>query len=225
MSLSPTVLSPGSPSDLLSYILTYHTYPTAILICSPREEFLASLAQDIQGQALQDELAADQESGADKPVARSHPLLATPLFKVAASRHLRIVFIPTVSHLRAYLSVFDPTQSNISPPPNHKPFHRRPPLLLIYGFLDLHRDTSEWSAQGISNTAATFVEASKRVSFKAVIVEPKSKGSEDMGPFDSLAEAVPVLSGSPRKEGGGWAGRTTTVKRVLGRWFEVETGQ
>jgi hypothetical protein len=103
----------------------------------------------------------------------------------------------------------------------------------VYGFLDMHRDTSEWSAQGLGTTAAGLVEAAKRSGFQAVIVDQPTIGVADVE-MDSgqelevmLAEEVPLLSGSVRRmapdtDEGGWTGRTVEVRRVLGRWFHFE---
>lgn len=157
-------------------------------------------------------------------------LMVTPLYQVAVARHIRVAFIPTVSHLRAYLSVFSVADSKVSAPPpsgNSATASPRAPLLLLYGFLNLHRDTSEWSVQGISNTAAVLVEAASRVGFQAVVAEPRVDGSDSE---ELLAERMPILSGSARRAGpgldeSGWTGKTADVRRVLGRWFRFQPGE
>jgi len=155
----------------------------------------------------------------------SHALLAAPLYQVAVARHIRMLFIPTVSHLRSYLAAFDPDDSRIPPPPNLGSLSKpQPPLLLIYGLLLLHRDTSEWSARGISNTLSAVVETARRVLFRPVVVEQRGVGD----PSDFLAlleQPVPVvysgLLGMDENSGE----RTVTVKRVLGRWFTFQKGE
>lgn len=235
MSLTPLILSPALPTELLTYIIRRHEYPTTLIVCSSQAEFLDSLIADAQGSLP---AAAD---GSQVPGLSS--LLSSPLHQVAIARHIRTIFVPTVSHLRACLSVFDTKDSKVPPPPTAKASGRArtPPLLIVYGFLALHRDTSEWSAQGISSTAANLVEAARRVGFRAVMVDPPSvmlqaEDDTDVPGADkddgrvrveteqaTLSEEVPVLSASVRDEAD-WTGRTVTLARVLGRWFRYRQG-
>lgn len=243
MSPTPLILSPALPSELLAYIVRYESHPTTLLICGPRAEFMASLVADVQ-----DALPPPSDSHAHPPRTAS-TLLAAPLCQVAVARHIRMVFPPTVAHLRAYLSIFSPADAKIPPPPppspptSHVPVkgERRPPLLLVYGFVGLHRDTSEWSAQGISATAAGLVDAARRTGFGAVVVDaPRAAaGDEDgvagegadgsMAERAMLEEEVPLLSASVVRAGGdfedaAWTGRKVSVNRVLGRWFRYKKG-
>lgn len=110
----------------------------------------------------------------------------------------------------------------------------------------MHRDTSEWSAQGISSTAAGLVEAARRSGFQAAVMdhprqpswqsEGGGEGAEHVGgdkvavdERSLLLEEVTVLSASARKAGvdlddAAWTGRKVTVGRVLGRWFRYREG-
>ncbi|GAB1319635.1 hypothetical protein MFIFM68171_09845 [Madurella fahalii] len=283
----PLFLSPALPSELLQFIIHHCDYPTTLIICSDRTEFLSSLTQDLVHQhqhenqprhkppnpATAQQATADlhpiqdrdrpcptqESSQAESPTSASephnqpvhapstlqpqpqpqrppepqpkttpHPLLIPSLSQTAAARHIRTVFVPTVTHLRAFLSVFSPAPSNAPPPP-------RPPaaaprgsgagqrplgLLLAYNFLPLHRHTSEWSVQGLSSTAAGLVEAAWREGVRAVVCEERRMDGEGGG--DMLGERVPVLSagGNIRRER--WVGKTVEVRRVLGRWFRFE---
>ncbi|ROW14084.1 hypothetical protein VPNG_04108 [Cytospora leucostoma] len=232
MALTPVVLSPALPSELLTYIIQQETHPTTLIICSSRTEFLAQLVLDMQ----------DTTMGQLQDDNRREVLLSSPLYQVAIARHIRMVFVPTVSHLRAYLSVFTHEDSKVPPPPTHTPAQnkRQQKLLLVYGLLNLHRDTSEWSAQGISSTAATLVEAARKTGFRAVVVDPprpprqseegrdeaEDRGGNEVPEADGslLSDEVPVLSASTRRAGAdlddaAWTGRKVALGRVLGRWF------
>ncbi|KAF4962914.1 hypothetical protein FSARC_9027 [Fusarium sarcochroum] len=221
MASQPIVLSSATPSELLSYIISYHRYPTTLIVGFSKAEFHASLIDDIAHHlTLQDEHPEDEDPTRSETTSPFQVLLKAPLFQIAVSRHIRILFAPTVTHLRAYLSVFTPKDSSISPPPNHTP-SSRPPLLLVYGLLALHRDASEWSAQGIGNSAALLVDAASRNTFRAAIVEPKGIGGHD--DLEHLGgEMVPLLNGATRRDDGTWSGRTVRIKQVLNRWFEIE---
>ncbi|KAK1543550.1 hypothetical protein CPAR01_04183 [Colletotrichum paranaense] len=219
--MNPTVLSPASPAELLHYIVTFQPYPTTLLICYQRQDFISALVSDSRKNISQH----NHEQSEDLPPL---PLLSATLLQTAIARHIRILFIPSVTHLRAFLSAFGTSDSLIPPPPNHTSSNSksRPPLLLVYGFLDLHRDSSEWSAQGLSSSAAVLIEAARRADtkFKPVIVEPRGAGGHE--DFTSLLrDDAPVLSGSSRRSEGVWMGRTVEVRRVLGRWFRFQTGR
>ncbi|KAF4991348.1 hypothetical protein FDECE_14069 [Fusarium decemcellulare] len=216
MTLQPVVLSPATPSELLSYVISCHRYPTTIIIGSSLADFQLSLAEEITYHLT----LQDQDPSNSETTSPAHPFLKAPLYQIAISRHIRIVFAATVTHLRAYFSVFSPEDSPVSAPPNHGT-SARPPALVVYGLLALHRDASEWSAQGIGNSAALLVDAASRNAFRAVIVEPKGVGGHDN--LEHLgAELVPLLNGTSRKDDGSWSGRSVSTRQVLSRWFEFE---
>jgi hypothetical protein len=225
MSFHPQFWSPALPVELLSYIIHSCVYPTTLIVCSSRAGFILSLVEDSKDREKTEEL--DDGANAVPATGQASRLLAAPLYQVAVARHIRILFIPTVSHLRAFLSVFSPADSKVPEPPGHDTralLKHKPPLLLIYGFLALHRDTSEWSVQGLSNSAAIFVETAKRLDFRAIAVEPGDSSEDGTEMQFILEEETPILSGAMRRTGpdlaeGGWAGRTVPVRRVLGRWF------
>ena len=262
MESQPLFLSPALPTELLWFIIHQCTHPTTLIVCAGRAEFLASLTQDVQRQTTSpksnEETERDQRDddghahhGHDVKGERAAQLLAAPLYQVAVARHIRIVFVPTVTHLRAFLSVFSPKDSKVpAPPPVQKEKgqdkKRKSPLLLVYGLLNSHRETSEWSVQGLSNTVALFLETAKRVRFQAVVVEPKTRiiasasgeeqqqqeAKEAIMPQRTmdglLTEKIPILSGSAQRIGGsgaaGWTGKTVDVRQVLGRWFRFMRG-
>ncbi|KAK1723509.1 uncharacterized protein BDZ83DRAFT_580746 [Colletotrichum acutatum] len=219
--MNPTVLSPASPAELLHYIVTFQPYPTTLLICYQRDDFISALVSDTHKNLHQH----IHEQPEDLP---PQPLLSATLLQTAIARHIRVLFIPSVTHLRAFLSAFGTSDSLIPPPPN-PPLQvpkSRQPFLLVYGFLDLHRDSSEWSAQGLSSSAAVLIEAARRAGtkFKPVIVEPRDAGGHENF-MSLLRDDAPVLSGSSRRSEGVWLGRTVEVRRVLGRWFRFQTGR
>ncbi|RYC60195.1 hypothetical protein CHU98_g6000 [Xylaria longipes] len=183
----PIFLSPALPSELLSYILNQHVYPTTLIICSSQAEFIASVAEDIRTPSAKPTPNTDQQEGqhegepsyppdhVEEDTDVKHALLSSPLYQVATSRHIRVIYTPTVTHLRAYLSVFSPDESRVPIPPTY-PLTRNhsKPHIILYGFLRLHRDTSEWSAQGLSNTASTLVDLAHRLSWRTLLIEPQT---------------------------------------------------
>jgi hypothetical protein len=237
----PTALPPALPSELLTYVLSHQAFPTALIICQPRQTFLSSLLRSINDPPA---VQLREPSQTDTPVSRSahvpeqsekHPLLIPTLRQVAASRYINLVFIDTVTHLRAYLAAFPPPETENGPP--EQKFDRtgrNEPLFVVYGLLALHRDTSEWSAQGLGNSVAALVEAGWRAERRVVLLEERSDSGTRPGDGGDKAQKVwgeqlPMLNGSVRRagleaDGGGWSGRTVEVGRILQRWFKIEKG-
>lgn len=220
----PSVLSPASPTELLTYVISHCRYPTTVIVGSSRQDFAAALSRD----ALP---LVEPATGTERPQAEEtqrppkHLLLGQTLLQMAVSRHIRIVFTSSVTHFRAWTAVFSPNESKLTAPP--APQSSEGSILLAYGFIGLHRDTSEWSAQGLGTSAATLIEAAARHGFKAVIMEPKEEDrqevvEEEAGPPLFGDEKVPLLKGIAMRDDGTWAGRTVELRRVLGRWFEFE---
>jgi hypothetical protein len=246
MSPIPVALPPALPSELLIYILTHQTYPTTLIICQPRSSFhsslLASIPQTLQAQPPPPpaEGLSDTQSEPTSEPPPLHLLLIPTLHQIAISRHIHLVFIPTVSHLRAYLGVFSSIDAESQAPPEKK-FDKpgtKLPLLVVYGLLELHRGTSEWSAQGLGNSIAGLVEAGWRTGRKVVVLEERGMDEclSDMELEEGRKnrvkvweEGVPMLNGSVRQAGlesedGGWSGRTVEVGRILARWFKFGKG-
>lgn len=223
----PVVLPSRSPSEMISYALKYRFPATTLLICSTRSAFLDSLTSSIRGNP------------------ESHLIHAT-LHQIMVSRSINIAFLSTLSHLRAYLAVFDPRLRIESPLQTSAKTDTRTSLLLVYGLLGLHRDTSEWSAQGLGSTIASLVEGGSRNGYHIVMCEADIQADFDMVDMnvdgneenDELQreaqdqnscwrEEIPILNGSTRRMisgndeasgPSGWAGRTVEVGRVLQRW-------
>jgi len=218
----PVVFSPASPSELLSFIVNDCVSPTTLIICSPRPHFISTLVADVSLRSDRDQGEAKSDA---QPEKAENPLLEAPLYQVAVSRHTRLIFVATVSHLRAVLSTFSLKDSPIPAPPAQSSVIQeggRCPLLVVYGLLEIHRDTSEWSAQGLGSTAAGLVEAATRDTLQAVIIEPWRP--DHAGYLD---EAMPILSRSAHRIGQtvgdvSWTGRTVSVRQALGRWFRFQ---
>ncbi|RDA85909.1 hypothetical protein CP532_2726 [Ophiocordyceps camponoti-leonardi (nom. inval.)] len=203
----PIYLAPATPSELLDRVLSDHSYPTTLLICWPKKLFLDGLVQEVRQQI------------ASSPGEDGHPLLQMPLLQAAVSRHLHLVFIPTVAHLRAYLAVFLTRNMTTQPPPaEFRPSPpRQAPLLLAYGFVELHREGSEWSAQGLNLSAAVLVEGAARNGLKAAVVEPRKTDSRDEM-WATLDESMPLLSGSTSIRVD-----EVPVRAIFSRWFDFES--
>ncbi|KAK0391372.1 hypothetical protein NLU13_0873 [Sarocladium strictum] len=219
----PVILPPASPSELLTYVISHCRHPTTVIVCTSRQDFVAALTKNalppIDPAAAGDDVP---QAGATQPPFKN-PLLQQTLLQIAVSRHIRIVFLSSVAHFRAWTAVFSPSDSKLPHPP--APQSPDSPVVLVYGLVGLHRDTSEWSAQGISASAVSIVDAAARHGFRAALVEAREDETEcqqvdveERAPLFEY-EKLPLLKGIGMREDGSWAGRTVELRTVLGRWF------
>ena len=177
-----------------------------------------------------------------------HPLLEQPtLYQLAASRRVRLVFCPELVHLRAYLSTLAiPTSQSASTHTTKDSAKRneaRTSSLVLLNPIDLHRNTSSFSAQGLNRTFALAVEAAHATQTQLLMAEFSSFGPRNTQAFDAgydfefepettvppqsppaadlWDEEVSILNVTTKSFGAGgrgWVGRTVTVRRVAERW-------
>ncbi|KAL1889335.1 hypothetical protein Sste5346_008990 [Sporothrix stenoceras] len=214
---SPVVIVlPVRPAALLSHILEHCTYPTTLVICSTSTDFVQRCAND-----------AGQHGDTDGSVLHTASLL-----QVAVARHIRVAFVPTVAHLRGFLAALDLKASRVPAPPTAEvlllsggappPARRGDHTLVVYDFLRLHRDTSEWSSQGLSASAAVLVEAGWRTRLEVLVVDGAGgQPGETATTTTALDEKMPVLSTGPRRQlqRAGYPLRSERIRAVLSRWF------
>ena len=225
---SPTVLSFQTIQELLEYLLQVEHISSTFLICSTRHDFL----DQVNGSISECGTSPTEISPQSFSSTGNHSLMNPILHRVMISKTIRLVFCPTVQHLRAYLEVHVHAAGDVgtadSPLPPSAP-DGRSSLLLMLDIISLHRSTSEFAAQGVSRTLASAVEAAVRSRQRLVIVElGRTEVSDDEGgPRSIWDEELPLLRSTARSvglEGSSWAGRTVSVARVVSRWFTFERG-
>jgi hypothetical protein len=240
--MQPLALPPATPSELLTYVLAHQAHPTTLIICQPRANFLTSLLNSIdQTSPLPNPNETETVESPSSPPepAPGHPLLIPTLHQIATSKSVKVVFIPTVSHLRAFVAAFDEVDQDVLPVPQLEKQGKQSPLIVVYGLVGLHRDTSEWSAQGLGNSVSALVEVGESWGKRVVCFEERE--GEDLDDVQELEDEVsegrmlkevcrvweqrvPMLNGSVRRAGmssedDAWSGRTVEVGRIFGRWF------
>ena len=223
--MTPVALPPLHGIEFLSWLLKHHEEPTTLLICCTREAFLADLQANLQ--QFPWENPATTSNNGNRGLA--HPLLNPTIHLIARSRSIHLVFVPTLPHLRAYLSTYTlPPNSETSSFTSTKSGYRVP-ILAIWGLVYAHRSTAEHSAQGLSRTLAAAVESASLAEQSLVLAEAKIPNiGEQYGDSEACnvtfenpwKEQVPILSGSIRFGGEDrlWAGKTIGVGHVLARW-------
>lgn len=154
-----------------------------------------------------------------------------------------MVFVPSITHLRAYFSSLA-AEADVGSQPLNESSHTL--SWIIYGLVDLHRDTSEWSTQGLSGAVATVQEAGHRCGADILLVEElineETVEATSDGPLVNelpdqdvekhglrrelvWQQKMPMLNGSVRRQFNAdnidvekWMGRTVEVGSVLARW-------
>lgn len=206
-------------ADFIEYIFQHHAPQTTLIVCSSREAFLEDLR------------ISANNPGTDTSFAQA--LFARTIHLLVTSRTVTVAFTPSISHLRAYLAshclvcrpVFNETDLQKS--------GSGVPLMAIFSLVELHRSTSEFSAQGLSRTLAAAVEAASAAGMKMIIADDpvlspnlNDEGIEmptDGSVEDQWNEQVPLLNGSVRVAGDDriWAGKTVKVGRILAKWCKI----
>lgn len=213
-------------TDFIDYVVHHHEYPSTVVVCSSREAFLEGIVLSLQAAT-----ARDPSSTTEATEQTPHPLLVPTIHQLAASKTISMAFTSSVPHLRAYLASY-------TPPKNKNPLHdsivvTKPgsqiPLLAIYGLINLHRATTEYSVQGLSRSLAIAVEAAEAWKLRLLLVEnpgdwapsdPESVSEVATAtPGDPWMEQVPFLNSSlVSSDDRLWAGRTVEVRAVVARW-------
>lgn len=198
MGTTRNIYTRNSVPDFLQYIFNNDAPTTTLIICSTRDQFLEQLHTSIRG------ATAITNAG-------RHHLLTKSIGVLSTSSRVRLVFCPTLEHLRAYMSVLRSVEKSSSLAGSKKP------LLAVLDPASLHATTSEFSAQGLSRTFAAMVETAAREGMDLVLCECQGSGESVENGGSLWNEHVPILNGSVRMEG-----RGVSVRSVAKRWFDFK---
>jgi len=218
-----------SVADFLNYILDDSDASATVLIaCSTRDFFLEQLsactrdsppAQDKQQYEHGPSLGLLSQS-----TQHTRSLLAKTIGLIAQSQRVKLVFCPTVAHLRAYLSVLLANMQQWVKISNSRHCQK---VLAILDPVALHWNTVEFSAQGLSRTLASAVEAASKQDASLVLSECAHTTNAS---YPERGEVlwnmhVPLLSDAIRIGDDGrstWTGRGISIKRIAQRWFRFD---
>ena len=245
MHYTPVVLRPISLLALLEYVLSRHVEPSTIVVCSSQEVFLRNLLQSMENEPETDD---------------SYDLLTPTLQLIKTSRSVGTVFCPSLQILHAWLCSHSTQFASISHQKSNVPVTLQNgetvsniPMLVVVNPIALHRDTSAFSAQGLSRAFAAMIETAFRTHKKLFIAECSIPNitrdlqtgttvtndrdeEEEMAEYlphqaerahiDPWNEDVSILNVTTKSFGAGergWAGRTIKTGQVAGRWCRFET--
>lgn len=214
--------------EIIDFIFK-HNLTTTLICCASRSDFLAHLQGKLQ--RMPTTQLPTSNGGCD--------FLSPTLQLLATSRKIKLAFTPTLPHLRAYLAASHPPRTHATAWLDCQQASFLMPMLVILGLVDLHRPTSEHSAQGISRTLAIAVESARLAGMKLAFgeyyrgvdnndidgIHDGVTGVLDRAQQDPWTEQIPILSGSVRFGNNEElrTGSTVNVGKVLGRWCKFVT--
>lgn len=204
-----TISSSDRVTDFLQQIIYQsQTRPITAIVCSTREHFLEQLAAAVRAPA--DGLREQSQ------------LLTGTIGLLSQSNKIRLIFCPTLEHLRAYISVLN--VASTKPLETTREEQGQRPLLAVLNILALHIPTSEFSAQGLSRALAAAVEATTREGVDLVLYECIDEMDSPDESGRALWEVrVPLLNNiRSGNEESISKGGSVPVKKVAKRWFRFD---
>ncbi|KAL9039813.1 MAG: hypothetical protein Q9180_002304 [Flavoplaca navasiana] len=177
------------------------------------------------------EQSADPSTQPEEKEETVHPLLVPTIHQLAASKTVNMAFASSLPHLRAYLASYLPPKDVLKESKLFPESGQRCPLLVIYGLINLHRATTDYSVQGLSRSLAIAVETAELSIMRLLLVEDSADwecsnletGSEAAAVTvnDPWKEQVPFLNSSVLSSGDRLAaGRTVEVGAVIAKWCD-----
>lgn len=227
LSLPVVRLADINVGQLVEEICDQKTAMTLIACCS-RSYFLKQLIEytrpssvavgdHSEQHALDENAETEPEEESLSLPPRLNPLLQPTLKLIAASSKIKLAFCPTIPIFRAYLSTL-----LIRTAAEEKQCSR----IVIVNILELHRDTSEFTLQGLSRSFSLIASINGLLQGDIELVECADVHGEtsDVTHSQPWDVEVPLLSGSIKigEAGQGWASRKVSVKDFANRWFNFE---
>lgn len=224
------------------HLLQSNASRVTLILCSTREAFIDELYADIQAQSIpvpreqcsspaddiqeENSHAEDyhnEEDRHEEEYENHHWMLSNTLELLSRSEGIRVVFCPAIEHLRAYLGGSFRARRTQDGQEENKPY-QGDAVLAIVNLVSLHASTVEFSAQGLSRTAALAVEAAAREQVRLILCECKSTLDAGGHGSDIWGVQVPLLNSTTRSTGEeGLPGvKTMQVKQVMRKWFRFE---
>ncbi|EFE42236.1 conserved hypothetical protein [Trichophyton verrucosum HKI 0517] len=239
--------------EFTQHLLQSDASTVTLIVCSTREAFIEELYADIQAQSIvvpreqssspaeevqeesehaenyrgennEEEREEDEEEDShEEERENNHWMLSNTLELLSRSERIRVVFCPAIEHLRAYLGGSFRRRRAQDGQEGNK-LCQGDAMLAIVNLVSLHSSTVEFSAQGLSRTAALAVEAAAREQVRLVLCECKSTldGEDGRGYGSGIWDVqVPLLNSISVEEGLPGV-KTIQVKQVIRKWFRFD---
>ena len=222
-SMQPLIKLFASTLDFVTHLVHNHAAPSILIVCGTQETLLENVLHDLRSLSTSNE-------GPEPIPQPEHALLTPTLHLLAKATTLRMAYVPSLPHLRAYLATFSAQHDASKPSNTSKKTASSTPTMALLNPLALHRSTGDLTAQGLNRTISLAVEAAHRQSMQLVMVdmgheqqsgeEPGASTSNVGEPSDPWDERIPLLNSSLRFKGEerAWAGKTVKIGQVAERW-------
>ena len=220
------ILPPQSGLEFVRYLLNHDTPHTNLVICQNRKDFVDGLygACSLRANDFEDHENVEEEMRALAITAHDS------IESIAVSRHIKVTFTPTVSHLRAHLSVICKStflsnfRANVGSIPSSR--------LAVFGLISVHRGTSDFSAQGLMRSLSLLLETAQSTEQGVVLAEDllvdvtRSSHQNDLREAISnpWKEIIPLLSSRVLRKTLNVrtpATQDITIEDVLQNWCQI----
>lgn len=251
---TPVVVKTAEIADFIQCLIRRAVPRSRLVICAEEEDFLHQVLASLSFVQNNDEASNDGEADFNhtserRQPTRRHPLLIKTLRQIYNSRNINVTFCPSIDVLRAFLASYGRSELEGKEDKESSTTNTASvsdaSFLVLLNPLALHSGTPNFSAQGLSRTFASAVDAAFAVSQRLIITEcpsrvrtrhvyehddheihdassPIGDEDEDIDPWD---QDIPLLNSTTRSFGAGsraWAGRTVTPRQVVARWCVSE---
>jgi len=251
----------SSPTAFLTHLLHNTTLPkpspthkNLLIVCQSRNDFIHHLLADVDastsasfsdhrnneyGDADGHDLHINTNS--QKLTLLSSPFITAPITLVAAASKFMVTYAPTLMHLRAILATLH-TSTSSSPSTATTSAEETaaekvgPQVVAIYGILNLHRESGELTAQGLSRTLAALVDYTYSFPGNHMSDVELKEGFDGekmvVIQVEEINEKIPIVNSDMMmkrnflsgdgfdEEGEKWK---VAVEKVVERWFEIVT--
>ena len=210
-----TVVIADDVTSFIDDVLRRDAVSSTIVVCSSREDLLQALLQN-----------------SASPHASGNDALEPTIQLIRRASSINMVFCPTMHHARAYLSTWTTSSGQTSTESDGDSSRIHTTQSGVLGLLNsvhVHRNTADYSAQAISRTLATAVEAATSKHFKLIIGECSYLGQgglDEAHTVDIWEEKVPILSRNLKALAvgdGAWMTSTVSIRSIVSRWCEFDT--
>lgn len=194
--MDAVIYHPVDLATFIEHIIANHAPQTTMILCMSRENFASELLASIKDNFRTKEAALEQatfqniDHGRDQQADGrwlNHPLLSRSLRLLFLSNTIQLAFCNSIFTLQAHLSSL-PKQRNSEVSEHNQNHNAATSMLVMVNPIALHRETASYSAQGLSKTFATTVEAAIRGNQKLAVVECSVSQAMKSGRQEEIGE-------------------------------------
>lgn len=205
-------------SVFITHLLENEILPTIVIFCGSRESLLEEL---LSSTTLQSPDAEDEQSGVGLSL-----LLTNTIELLALTPSIKIVYVESILHARAYLSTLDGQL-------DHFEFNvaSQRPTLAIWGLIHAHKMTSEYTAQGVFRSLSLAIDAAHYtcrglVVAECSLIDGRTRDEEEPNVTDAgfWEQRIPLLNQSIKldRDRRQLAGQGIAIRDIVRKWCTIK---